>query len=450
MHSLETSPAAMNAVSRGGILRGNTSLRTSCVAYALPTGLCSGYRNPPHDITCNRSRLTPRMAVSSKSRTRAVAKRHAAAAMRGLSDTAGVVVLHELWHATVAAAAGGSVAGVAEACVAFGGLAGVWSAALAVRLVRAHARFCAEKARRIADDWDRSFLYYGAGQQADDADDDVAVEDVSAVIAWMDALEELESPHGARLLWELARSDHAEKRCALAQALSSCENLQSNVVIGVLATLVRDKDVAVSEAATKTLRVVVRSNGGLAIDEPQTKISTGGGASVESSRSLVAGSATNDDSIDYVITENRTRQQLNAVLQETIASEKTKVLASAPRSTSSLAYDNTEKGVVSDDLWQEDVTKPCIIQKRFSDAMHVEAPLFDWLATAELRYLCLVASVPLAYELFYITSGVTGGDGLRFVGLGWLMGIAGLLAYPRSDTIWLKVEEQVVVDSCEC
>lgn len=357
--------------------------------------------------------------------SRRVAKQHAAVAMRGLSDTAWCTVLGELSRPLVgcgcATAASSTVAnapcmgGVVEACIAFGGLVGLWTAAFAVNGVRSHARSCVKAARDIVEGWDRHFLY---GMRRGDGTG-ISSHDVMDVVTWLGALDELETAGGARALWEMASSSDPAKRRAVAEALGECTGLESNLVLGVVASLTNDSADSVTDAAQEALHKLVDGHPALSPTNAENQET-----------------ADNDIADAYATLLDKAEAQMNAALASSSLQEKAAVASPQPSRPDPPHVVPTPARESSDVLGR----LRDMVGTRVTDAMRVEAPLFDWLDTSRLPVMCAVAALPLAYELFSLGGGTSDAT-IRFVGLGWLLSVAGLLAYPQSNTIWVKVEE---------
>lgn len=62
------------------------------------------------------------------------------------------------------------------------------------------------------------------------------------------------------------------------------------------------------------------------------------------------------------------------------------------------------------------------------------APLVDSLVKEEIHGICALATLPAAYELFAAFNQEL--LPLRFLGLGWLLALGGLVAYPNSAKLW--------------
>jgi hypothetical protein len=355
---------------------------------------------------------------------RVIAKQHAAASLRCLSDTGAVVLLHEL----ISGALVGRVGGLVEASVALGGLAGVWTAAYACAALRKHAASAARAARDIADSWDRHFLY-GAGSEFHASGDGIEADDVHAVVAWLHALEELETPAGAALLWELSASSSPAKRLAVAEALGDLCTLQSNILRGVIVALADDDAEAVSTAANNALLLL----------DPHSDTTL--------SSSPLTTAADADDFNSFIAARDRAvRAQLEAVLKDGAVREEKELHRQLK---SRFQQHETKAAAATIAATPDEHVEPAcsidvVVTKRLWKALEVQAPLFDWLGNTELRLMCLALSAPLASELFHLGLGETGLSDmspLRFIGLGWLMAVGGLVCYPQSGALWNMVDE---------
>lgn len=346
--------------------------------------------------------------------------------MRGLSDSAAVAAAAEVAHM------GGGVA--APAALALGGLAGVWSAALAARAVRVVAAHRVWEAREVVEEWDDWFLY-GAGRGGAKVDGGGAgsvEEDVKDVVRWLDLLDALDSSDGAEALWEIVRGD-VEGRRALVDALREVEGAGgSNVVFGVLRRLGEDEDEVVRDAARQALGGVMF--GGEVLEDVVER--WGGEMVREEEEEGQEGAFEVMDREE--VRRDRVMRQMSEVLEASAEREmEMERVREQGVEAALLGRDGGEEGESENDG---------VVPRRVADALRVEAPLFDWLRNFELRVLCGLACLPLAYEAATI-AGVGGGSWMRFVGLGWVLAVAGLLAYPSSDRLWMSVEKTVVADA---
>lgn len=68
------------------------------------------------------------------------------------------------------------------------------------------------------------------------------------------------------------------------------------------------------------------------------------------------------------------------------------------------------------------------------DSLRSATPLVDSLVKEEIHGICALATLPAAYELFAAFNQEL--LPLRFLGLGWLLALGGLVAYPNSAKLW--------------
>lgn len=341
-------------------------------AFALPPRPPSLYHSPPR--ACAPS--------SSPGERRIVAKRHAAAALRGLSDSAAVAAGAELARSVVVGGVG--AAGAAQAALAFGGLAGVWSGAFVLQVLWGVKEGVVGEVRGLGREM-AEFGEEGCGGVGD-------------IVMWLDALGGLEGAEGAHVLHGFEEGGVGE-RVELARGLGGVERA-GNVVGGVLGRLVRDENMQVREAAR-----IASQRLGLAVE---------GGANV-------------GDAMDFAAFVER-RGEIEKMMRDVIEVKAvqvenevvTKLLIDGRRGA------DIELGVVGE---------------RMRGAMDIQTPLFDFVSNFELRALCALTALPLFYELWSASSnaGGVGATMVRLVGLGWLMSVAGFFAYPASARVWEKV-----------
>lgn len=309
-------------------------------------------------------------------------------AMRGLSDAAWCTILHEL---SMRVMVGWSMVGLQETQLALGGLVGIWTAAaFAARIRAAQSRIISQSAA-LPENWDYSFVSA------------IAPEDVHNVIAWLCALDEMEGARTTQMLWEVARSETVDMRLALANAIAEFP-VRANSITAILYKLSNDSDPNVKMAA---------ENAHMALIEEGILPSLSEDTSLPDALAQAAAEFNEYDENDEYETD------VNAWLYEEFIR----------------AIDQLSNAA----LWRT-ATKERPQTKR-----RLKVPLFDGLQWSEIHGLCTLAALPLAYEVYSLFDG--GNLPLRFVGLGWLFTVAGLVAYPRSGMLWRKIQHACAVDA---
>lgn len=383
--------------------------RTTNVPHSLAMPAAFQTALPLAGRAVARPRAAPRRPTAT---TRAVAtapqpsrlRERAVVALRGMSDAAWVAMLHDAGvRLTVGCAAAGSGASPGSELM-LGGLVGVWTgAAVAARLRRAEARAVSASAA-LGPEW------HGVAEEpllaAADADVlGISADEVPHIVAWLCALDELEGLRAAHLLWALTRCPDAAVRVATAHALAEAPT-RANIASAVLAALAADQVATVRDAARAAHRALVE-DGVLPRAGPASCASE---AVVRSQIAAAftgpAGEPATDEvyGVGLVPSFERAVDELGA-----------RALAVA---------DNGGEALPSD-----------VKRKR---RPRLRVPLFDGLLWSEMHALCTIAALPLLYELYALSQGAD--LPLRFVGLGWVLAVGGLAAYPRSGSLWHKLQ----------
>lgn len=262
----------------------------------------------------------------------------------------------------------------ADTQLLLGGLIGVWTAAGLAERLRQETMLRIRESREIGDRWDAAFVH-----TPELADDD----EVHDAVGWLCAFEELEGAQASELLTHVARNGSVGMRVRLADALGEV-GVASNVVDAVLVGLTNDAEVSVRNCALDALtRYHAMGQGYGAVEEAMAR---------------------------------------SGVL-ESIA-ERVEAMGSAALSKPDL------RQLAGAEEVEEDV----IDVEGFNEK--VEVPLFEGLRLSELHGLCALALVPAGYELLSMADGAN--LPLRFVGLGWLLTVGGLAAYPQSGMLWRR------------
>lgn len=285
---------------------------------------------------------------------------------------------------------------------------GVWTAAaFAVRL-REQTSALIEESAALPGRWDAAYVH----RPALDADDAVAA------VAWLYAFDEMEGPAAASMLRSMADADAMVVRRELAVALAGFP-ARSNAVMAVLSRLADDRDVEVRDAADAALSQF-RAAGVLLAGAP-ARVEATEGRNAEMCAVL---DQLFDDAVVEKDMSGRESEQSSWVLD--VVAERVEAMGSVALSQPDLR----QLGAAQED--EEVVLKEAPGKK-------VQVPLFEALRWDEVHGLCTLALVPVGYELMSV---VDGGDlPLRFVGLGWLLTVGGLVAYPQSGELWRKFKK---------
>lgn len=270
----------------------------------------------------------------------------------------------------------------AEPQLMLGGLVGVWTAAALAARLRRERSAALSASVALPEDW----------ACEDDVDE---TEDAAAVVAWLAALGEMENARAARLVWGLAKSGAPRVRAELAMALGA-HPVRANVVDAALDALSRDPAPNVRYAAL---------------------------AAAAEQRELMGGPPVLDVDVTDVDDD---RARLARLFAQTVEEEE------RPAETD-----------VGDRV--ADALGGAALQTGVDAGIRLKVPLFDGLKWSELHVLCMVAVLPLAYDLLSLLGGAD--LPFRYVGLGWVLALGGLAAYPQSAKVWLGIEKACELDA---
>lgn len=330
-------------------------------------------------------------------------------ALRGLSDLGTVAVLHELSTRLLLGFGVAATAAVADSQLLLGGLLGVWTAAAFAERLREQTAALIEESAALPARWDAACVY----RPTLDADDAVAA------VAWLYALDEMEGPAAANMLRSLAEAEAPRVRKELAVALAGYP-ARSNAAVAVLSMLADDRDVDVRAAADDALSRFRAAGVLVPAAEPQRVAEE----ATEMDMSAVLDRLFEDALIENDMSRGES-QQSSRVLD--VVAEQVEAMGSVALSRPDLrklgAAQEDEEAVVKED----------------APAKKVQVPLFEGLKWDEVHGLSTLALVLVGYELLSV---VDGGDlPLRFIGLGWLLAVGGLVAYPQSGELWRKFKK---------
>lgn len=341
-------------------------------------------------------------------------------ALRGISDAAWCAMMHEVVIRALAGGAAASISTAAEPQLMLGGLVGIWTAAAVAARVRNQRAAAVRESAGLPAAWaearDRAYADDVAAVAALDADD------AAALIHWLAALDELEGPRAAAAVWALARSPVPHVRATLAAALAE-HPARANAVAAALAALADDRDHDVRVSAQ---------------------------AAVAAHHEALFSSA-NSGALDVDIDA---RERLARLFADDVTPVRWAPVA-APRDHDTIAArfalaldvlgdaalrKRETTGVSNKASSEHRITKT-------TEKIRLKVPLFDSLKWSELHGLCTLAALPLAYELFALAGGAD--LPLRFVGLGWVLAVGGLAAYPQSAKLWFGIQKACEQDAAQ-
>eukprot|EP00177_Eucheuma_denticulatum_P006213 GFKZ01011330.1.p1 GENE.GFKZ01011330.1~~GFKZ01011330.1.p1 ORF type:complete len:397 (+),score=58.02 GFKZ01011330.1:174-1364(+) len=352
--------------------------------------------SPPHPITPHAS--LPRIPPETPLKERSLLT------FRGLSDLSGVAVLHEL-AVRIMLGASLPTSGSADTQLLFGGLIGIWTAAAFADRVRENTASLIAETRSLPSRWDAAVIYKPA------MDDDDAI----AAVAWLAALDEIEGPDAALLMRSLARGD-VKMRVGLANALAAFP-ARSNVALSVLGELRGDSVSEVRRAAER------------AVEQYEV-----GGVMVGTGRGVEEGGLDMVAVLDRLFDDELVRKGeavdgggTKRLIMDAVAA-RVEYLSSVTLSNPDLSQLGQIGGLGQ--------VQPVRSEARVEKPVRSDVPLLEGLRRVEVHGLCALALVPIAYELASVGGGVD--LPFRFVGLGWLLTLGGLVAYPQSASLWRK------------
>lgn len=310
-----------------------------------------------------------------------------------------MAVAHEV-GLTLIRGAGGVPGGLAEVGLMSGGVIGIWTACFMLGRIREIARerqreFLKECSRVAFSDWGNCRREGGDGGGIVDGG-----EEVELVVGWLGRLDELSGGKAGERLWDVVKGGSVRERRGLAKELGKWP-VRSNVVVGVLRSLVRDRDESVRKGARRSLdefqRVGILSPDKRRRSERFNLIEKSGGVAMSETP----------------------REYLNRLFVEDDSSSTTTIDVKLP------SVDNSEE--------EEELGR-----RRAKSTIEIKAPILQSLRFPQMHTLCIAVGIPLVYEYYCLLTGFN--DPLRFLGLGWVFAICGLAVYPRSQSAWKLIE----------
>lgn len=406
---------------------------TSAFTSSLPVIPSHQHSNISSTSTSPRRRLRSNQSLSmvaaplSTRNSESKLKDRSVAALRGLSDLGSVTVLHEIGTRL---AVGSSLlgAGLEDTQLLLGGLMGVWTAALLVRRSNWDHKTLIRETAALPNNWDSAVLY----------NPNIHDDEIVSAIAWLYALDEMEGIAAVDLLKDLSNSKNESTRFILVQALTQFR-VSSNICLAILNSLTKDTSDHVRQAAEDALAVYSFPP----MQSPTPILQT-------------ANLGTEIEKID-----DMDKQEARAVLDKLFS--KPDVVIDADTNTTqnlpeqgmldivvrkmegmgNLALSQPDLGQIHPMLASPPTSSPTNTQKEGEPVSRkrFDVPLFDGLRLSEVHGLCALALLPACYELLSMLDGTD--HPLRFIGLGWLMTMGGLVAYPGSGNLWMRFRKTI-------
>lgn len=348
-------------------------------------------------------------------------------ALRGLSDLGGMTVLHEM-SARILLPTTAAASGAADTQLLLGGLIGVWTAALFAQRMRFETRSFIRESEQLPHRWDSAIIHTPSLDDTEVAD----------AVAWLYAFDELDGIAAVDLLRTVAATGSPTMRLRLAEALTAYP-VRSNICTSVLSSLRQDSHPLVREAAQAALQsfrtppVFVPI---AASTEPfQQTVLEADEQHVRTVLDRLFDQSTypsfDDDQELVQITTDE--QSHHAWLHELLA-DRVDCMRDAALSTPNLRQ--LRAAVVGTGNGNDDAVDVSKL-----NSANVKVPLFEGLKWSEIHGLATLALLPAGYELLSVLDGVD--LPLRFVGLGWLLTVGGMVAYPQSGDIWRGLKKLI-------
>lgn len=437
------------------------------ISFIAPTPLGRPLRQP-RSKSCppRRARRWATESLLSPPTSESVAqlKERSVITLRGLSDLGGVTLLHELARRLILSP-NPNLALISDSQLLLGGLIGIWTAAVFAERLREKNVSLKQECEELPTRWDSNLIYNSSLEE----------DDIQHAIAWLYAFDEMEGIAAVDLLRSTALSDDSRMRYRLAEALGTFP-IRSNITFTILSNLARDANRLVREAATTSLdayeqaMIIKRSKppniaaGTLVAGAAGSTFPEGFDREEElAMRGLLERIVSDPEPVAIPALEvadfanswhGYDARWLRDVMQRKVGSMRDAALSQpelpdltryAPLLMSSETTAPKRVGRVSnrtdverlDDVYAKEFESEDAGKKENGMQMtHLKsaAPLVDSLRLSEIHGICALALVPALYELFAVVDGES--LPLRFLGLGWLLALGGLVAYPQSANIW--------------
>lgn len=385
--------------------------------------------------------------------------------LRGLSDLGSLALVHELaLRLTVTSSP--AVALISDAELLLGSLIGLWTAAAWADRIRGVSSRLTREATALPERWDANLIYNPS------FDDD----EIIPAFAWLSAFDELDGIAAAELLRTLLIAPSPTSRARVAAALAAYP-VRSNITLAALAVLARDNDARVRGAAALCatayadagiLKLTEGEGGYEHVMKMASTFEQEEQVDGEESNLMMMMRMMNEDASGTSRQEEDENTALRLILQRILDDPQPVDFPLVPASGVSRAAwlaDAVDAHV--DAMREAALTRPDLggitasLSRRICPAMTEEdeevrmtrqekdmvidvrsrnpPAMMDSLNWSELHGVCALALVPALYELVAVADGAD--LPLRFVGLGWLLAVGGLAAYPQSARLWMKFGE---------
>lgn len=366
--------------------------------------------------------MTPPPAKSSQANL----EKRSVIALRGLSDLGGMTVLHEM-SARILLPTTAAASGAADTQLLLGGLIGVWTAALFAERMRFETHSLIRESEQLPDRWDSSIIHTPSLEDTEVAD----------AVAWLYAFDELDGIAAADLLRTVAATGSPKMRIRLAEALTAYP-VRSNICTSVLSSLQQDGHPLVREAAHTALKTFQSPPSFSPVPtstEPlQQAVLEADEQHVRAVLDRLFEQPTYPTLDDQQLVHIPADEQSNHAWLRELVAERVNYMRDAALSTPDLCQ--LRASVVGSHDHAEHVVDVSQL-----NSAKVNVPLFEGLKWSEIHGLATLALLPAGYELLSVLDGVD--LPLRFVGLGWLLTVGGMIAYPQSGGIWRRLKKLI-------
>lgn len=333
-------------------------------------------------------------------------------ALRGLSDVACVAILRDVFALSTISF------GTCGTELMLGGLVGLWTAAaFALRgmrksVLQVRTPVTAVVPRPVAvqaplSPYTSNLLFIAS--------------EVHPAVMMLHALDELETASAAIMLWTIAKSTDIDTRKALADSLAEFP-VCANAPLAVAAALSADSEYDVAVRGTRALLAFAE------LLQAQTEDQSLAGSVKVRKETLLKEMEEesvllhNDAGVGFI---SRRGSELLGHLA---------LFSLALTGNNSMNFTNA----------MPTPRETCVDDDSKRRAFLEFVPLLDALRWEEIKGICTLAAMPILYEAYSIAGN--GNLPLRFIGLGWVCALAGLVAYPRSASLWQRFQHACVLD----
>ncbi|EME27745.1 uncharacterized protein Gasu_47320 [Galdieria sulphuraria] len=255
---------------------------------------------------------------------------------------------------------------------------------------RKQQQFLENASAQLVADWD-----FSDSVEADLTSFDTF--EIEEMVRWFEVLEELEGPGAMQFFQEVLLSDSVEKRVTLARCLGRCQT-RSNILLCTLQQLaMKDSNSLVRNVARNSIRELIRHN---VIPSPPLHLPE-------------------NLSVFSMLNEEQSLREL------------------------SISYEKIPSGVFH-------VSGKSRITESNSDAnldsfLENSFTPFDRMDVLDIVTFCGLSSVIMGLQFYCLSHSVD--LPFRFVALGWVFGVGGLIVYPRSGRLWQYLRRTTLLRS---